>query len=301
MMLRWPLNEPTSPPPHHGKPESKSARQTRVYKRAAAFLLLLGAAIGFLPSVGLLIYHQQVYSVNRVAPHSDVDAALMVHIPLAVIWALAIAFQFWSGGDSRRIKQHRIGGRIAVGCGLIGISLAAGWVWTYLNDFRHGITDPRAAPGFYTVALGIGVAANVVMLVVAARQRNFLAHKDYALMALFWSLDPGVHRACMWTMRTLSWDTWAPENTSELGIALAKLPANLILILWAIMTANRAGRINKIILINVAGQFLLFNSSSHGLMQRCFDPRVATAISLTTLALGLVAFGIAWTQRSHSR
>jgi hypothetical protein len=120
-------------------------------------------------------------------------------------------------------------------------------------------------------------------------------------MALLWSLDPGVHRALMWTMRMLAWDYWAPENTSELGIALAKLPANLILIVWAVTAASRAGRMNKIILFNVAGQFLLFNRSSHGLMQRCFDPLIANSVNATTLVLALAAFGMAWSQRTGTK
>jgi hypothetical protein len=272
-----------------GKPVSKSARQTRVYKRGAALLLLLGAAGGFLPSLSLLARYGQVYSVNRVAPHTDVDASLMVHIPLAVIWAVAIAFQFWSGGNGNKIRQHRVGGWIAVGCGLLGLSLAAGWIWTYLNDFRYGITDPRAAPGFYTVTLGIGVAVNTVLLVMAAKKRNFMAHKDFALMALFWSMDPGIHRVIMWTMRMIDWECWAPENTGGMGIALAKLPANLFLILWALTLAAQAGRINRIILANVAVQLLLFTVSSRGLMMGSFGFPVATSVAVTTIILGLIA------------
>ena len=300
-MVREPTDDSQRSLRYQGKPISKSGLQTRVYKRAAALLLIVGAAGGFLPSLSLLVRHREVYSVNRVAPHSDVDASLLVHIPLAVLWCLAMAFQFWTGGRSRQTKLHRVGGWIAVACGLIGLSLAAGLIWTYLNDFRHGISDPRAAPGFYTIALGIGVAINVVLLVFAAKRRSFLAHKDFALMALLWSLDPGVHRAMMWTMRMLAWDYWAPENTSELGIALAKLPANLILIAWAISAASRADRMNKIILFNVAGQSILFNRNSHGLMQRCFNPLFANSVTAITLILALTAFWLAWAQRTGSK
>jgi len=276
-----------------GKQESPHARQNRAYKRGGAFLLVLGAAGGFLPSLALLAGTGKVWSVNRVAPHSDVDTSLVVHIPLAVVWATAVAVQLWSGGVGRRRRIHRIGGWVAVGCVLIGISLVAGWIWTYFNDFVDGFTGPRARAGYYTVALGIGAAVNGVMLVVCAKRRNFLAHKDFALMALFWTLDPGVHRFFMWLMRMICWDCWAPENTAGLGIALAKLPANLVLVIWAVTMSVYAGRLNRIILCNVAGQFLLFSYVSFGLMQRSFGTGTAGSTVLTSAGLGLVALFVA--------
>ena len=276
-----------------GKIISASARQNRAYKRGGTILLLVGAASGFLPSLALLAGTGQVWSVNRVEPHTDVDASLLVHIPLAVMFAVLFALQLWSGGVGSRSKVHRIGGWIAVGCVLVGVSLAAGWVWTYFNDFVDGFTGGRARAGYYTVALGVGAAVNAVLLVVYARKRNFMVHKDYALMTLFWTLDPGVHRTFMWCMRLLYWECWAPENTAGLGIALAKLPANLALIVWAITMAVYAGRLNGIILWNVAGQFLLFNYGSFGLMQRSLGSGLATSVSLTTFVLGLIAVVVA--------
>ena len=279
--------------PSDGKSLSANARQNRAYKRGGALLLVLGAAGGFLPSLTLLAVTGKVWSVNRVEPHTDVDASLVVHIPLAVIFAIAMGFQLWSGGIGARIRLHRVGGWIAVASVMIGVSLAAGWVWTYFNDFVHGLWGPRARAGYYTVILGLGAAVNAVLLVVYARRRKFLIHKDFALMTLFWTLDPGVHRFFMWMMRMLTWDWWAPETTGGLGIALAKLPANLVLIVWALTMATRAGRLNKIIIWNAAGQFLLFCYGSFGLMQRTIGAGMAGPIVLSSIGLGLAALIVA--------
>ena len=265
------------------------ALQNRIYKRAGGFLLVLGAVVGFLPSLVMLARKGTVWSVNQMRPHDEADSAIMVHIPLAVIWAIAMSIQIWSGGSGRHIRLHRFFGWVAVIAGSIGISIAAGLVWTWRNDFADGVTSERGQAGLYTVIMGLGLATNIMMLVVTARRRDFAAHKDYALMALFWSLDPGIHRAYMWTMRMFDWDCWAPDKTSELGIALAKLPANLTMIIWAMLMALAAGRVNRIILTNVCGQLFLFVVSSLGLMQLTFGPGVAFSVTLVTLLCSAAA------------
>ena len=56
-------------------------RQNYVYKRAAAMLLIFGAAGGFLPSLFMLAKTGQVWSVNQQAPHSMVDQYLLFAYP----------------------------------------------------------------------------------------------------------------------------------------------------------------------------------------------------------------------------
>ena len=68
----------------------------QLYKRAAVLLLILGAAGGFLPSLFMLAKTGQVWSVNHQAPHSMVDRYLLVHIPLAFLWALLVGVQLWT-------------------------------------------------------------------------------------------------------------------------------------------------------------------------------------------------------------
>jgi hypothetical protein len=272
--------------------DSSSKQQDRIYKRFGAILLLFGAAGGFLPSLYMIATKGTIWSTNRQQPHhgpDESDPVLSFHIALSVIWAILLALQLWSGGAPKKRVMHRVGGWFAVAVGLLGVAVAGGWVWTYLNDFSTGFTTPRARAGYYTVILGVGGAANAVMLVVHARKRNFSLHKDYALMSLMWTLEPGVHRLYMWLMRWVCWDCWAPENTEGMGIALAKLPANLTVISWALLMAALARRTNGIILWNVSGQFLLFAFGSFSTLDRLYNGQVATAVVSASLLLGATA------------
>ena len=80
------------------------------------------------------------------------------------------------------------------------------------------------------MAMGMGVIVNGTLAGLYAKRRDLAKHKDFIIMTVFWTLDPGLHRLYMWLMRLFGGDTWAPEQTAGLGIAIAKLPANLTLI-----------------------------------------------------------------------
>ncbi len=266
--------------------------QDRIYKRFGAFLLFFGAAGGFLPSLYMIATKGAIWSVNRQQPHhgpEESDPVLAFHISLSVVWAILLALQLWSGGSGEMRTLHRRGGRVAVGFGLLGVAVAGGWVWTYLNDFSEGLTTPGARAGYYTIVLGVGVAINAVMLVVHARKKNFFLHKDFALMSLMWTLEPGIHRFYMWLMRWVCWDCWAPENTEGMGIALAKLPANLTVIFWALLMASLARRVNGVILWNVAGQYLLFTFGTFSTLDRLYEGQIAESVAGISLLLGALA------------
>jgi len=263
--------------------------QDQVYKRFAFVLIAIGALGGFGPSLAMFLINRKPWSVNRQIPHLDADATLYVHIFLAFPAIALIVYQFWTGGVGKKRNQHRKTGWLAVTFAFVGIAVAGGWVWTYINDFSDGLTSPRARAGYYTVILGIGVAVNMIMLVVRAKQKDFLRHKDHAMMALFWILEPGVHRFCMWLMRWFGGPVWAPENTEGMGIAFAKLPANIFVILWAITMAVKVGRLNRIILSNVAGQFILFLAGCSAAMPSATGTAGNINLLLITITLGVVA------------
>ncbi len=281
-----------SGPQVEGRHRPPAARQTSVYKWGGGLLLVCGALGGFGPSVSILLARGQVWSVNRQAPHSDADTALGVHIALAAAWALLFGVQLVTGGVRARRRLHRMAGFAALVAALVGVSLSGGFIWTAIHDFADGLRGPFAKAGIYTVIMGLGVAANAVLTGVHAVRRNFVLHKDFALMTLFWSLDPGVHRLYMWLMRAVCWDCWAPECTSGAGIAIAKLPANVTLIVWALLVARAAGRLHWIVVLNVAGQYLLWTWGTYGLISRTLGSSQAGAMALVSLLVGAAALAV---------
>ncbi len=269
--------------------------QNRIYKRAGALLLVLGAAGGFLPSLFMLAKTGQVWSVNHQAPHSMVDVYLFIHIPLAVVWALLIAVQLWSGQVTSRRYLHISLGWFTLATGVIGIGVVGGLIWPLVNDFADGFDSPNVGAGIYTMSMGAGVIINWVLAGYYARKGDLARHKDHALMAIFWTMDPGIHRLNMWLMRMFGGDTWAPEQTSGLGIAIAKLPANLTLIAWALIMAILARRLNGIIWSNVAGQFALWCFGTSAVIGAFQSQQIAWAVIF--VSAGLLLF--AWSTDRH--
>lgn len=267
-----------------------SRLQNHVYKRAAALLLILGAGGGFLPSLFMFAKTGQVWSVNHQAPHSMVDQYLLLHIPLAVLWALLVGVQLWSGQVRGRKQLHITFGWLGLATGVVGIGVIGGWIWPMVNDFAHGFDSPNAGAGIYTMAMGVGVVVNGLLAGYCARKRDFARHKDYVLMTLFWTMDPGIHRLNMWLMRLLGDDIWAPEQTAGLGIAIAKLPANLTLIVWAFVVATMARRVNAIIWSNIAGQVALWCFGTFAVVGVFHGPGIAQAVFLASATFFLVAW-----------
>ncbi len=277
-------------------PAQATCLQNRIYKRAGALLLVLGAAGGFVPSLWMFATSGQVWSVNHQAPHTLVDTYLLIHIPLAVLWALLVAGQLWSGQVRVRRYLHVSLGWVALASGVIGIGVIGGWVWQLIHDFADGLDSANAGAGIYTMSMGAGVVINGILAGHYARKRDLARHKDHALMALFWTMDPGIHRLNMWLMRLFGGDTWAPENTNGLGIAIAKLPANLSLIAWALTMAILARRLNGIVWSNVAGQFALWcfgTVAVVGTFQSQF-------IAWTVVCASAVLFCLLWFTQVHS-
>ena len=125
-------------------PVEATKLQNRIYKRAAALLLILGAGGGFLPSLLMFAKSGQVWSVNHQAPRSIVDQYLLMHIPLAVIWALLVAVQLWSGQVAGRRQLHIRLGWLTLAAGVIVIG---GWVWPLSMTFRKALTAPTRVLG----------------------------------------------------------------------------------------------------------------------------------------------------------
>jgi len=196
-----------------------------------------------------------------------------------------VGIQLWTGDKPQQKTTHRIGGWIAFGAVILGISISGGWIWPMWNDFANGFDSPTAGAGFYTMLNGLAIATNAILMVIYAKKGRLAKHKDHALMTLFWTLDPGIHRLYMWLMRLFCWDCWAPENTGDMGIALAKLPANISLIIWALVMAFYAKRLNKIILVNASGQFFLWLLGTFALLQLYMNNTIASWVALISMSL----------------
>ena len=93
-------------------------------------------------------------------------------------------------------------------------------------------------------------------------------------------------------MRLFGGDIWAPERTAGLGIAIAKLPANLTLIAWAIIVGILARRLNSIFLYNITGQFLLWCLGTNAVISAIHDTQTSIAL-MSVSAIFFVSFLVA--------
>jgi len=262
-------------------------RQNTAYKRGGAVLLFFGALAGFGPSISLLCYHGYVWSVDHQDRHTEVDGWLIAHMVGAITWAIAATMQLITGGVRERITLHRAGGWVAATAAVVGVAGMGGFAWTIKYDFDG--TAGGTGAGIYTVLLGVMVMFNVVLLVVKARRRDMPSHKDHALLAIFWTMDPAVHRLCMWLMRLFCWNCWAPEYTNDKGIGYAKQCTNLILITWGLITANAAGRLNATMLGNIALQFVMWLITNFFAVSADVGLGAAAATSGASLAAAVAA------------
>lgn len=153
---------------------------------------------------------------------------------------------------------------LAIFAAVFGIGLTAGIIWVVKWDF---VLEPttNAAAGGYTIPLAVGISVNAFLAVKHARQKNFAKHKDHALMLLFWTLDPALNRAAQWLMRIFCVECWTRESTRGQSLSMAKLCANMFLMGWGLLVGLGAGRLNRVILWNVTGQFVLWCAVVRGL------------------------------------
>mmetsp|Transcript_10676 Transcript_10676/g.24785 ORF Transcript_10676/g.24785 Transcript_10676/m.24785 type:complete len:335 (-) Transcript_10676:77-1081(-) len=233
------------------QPEDRVASHARDlqnlwYKRLGVSALVLGVA-GFLPS----LYHLSrgtVWSVSHDAPHTDVDVILKVHAASMCVWFAAAAVQIPTGGTRFKAAHRRVGYAALLA---LSVGMLSGAAWTALHDAAEG----QAIGAAYTLLLAVCCWANAVLAAYHIRRRRTAEHKDHALMALMWSLDPAFHRAVMWLIR------WAmapavPDPTRLL--IFGKLPVNALLVLCFGAMAICAKRLNTVVMLNVCLQLALF-------------------------------------------
>lgn len=143
---------------------------------------------------------------------------------------------------------------------ILGIAISGGLVWTIHYDFCIPESTSIGA-GVYTIILALATSINMVQAVRFARKRQFSFHKDYALMAVMWTMDPAVHRSIMWSLHLICYSCFSPDafiGTKDSLNVIAKMPANVILFSWCFCIAVHGRRLNRILIINGSGQYLLW-------------------------------------------
>ena len=224
----------------------KKVLQNRWYKRWGGAAAVLGIA-GFLPS----LYHLcrgVVWSVSHDAPHTEVDSFLKVHAASMCVWFVALAVQIPTGGTSYKAVHRWVG---YVGVSGLGVGMLTSTAWVFKFDVAKG----DVAGAAYTLLLIVCSSVNMILAVHHVRQRHTSEHKDHALMALMWSLDPAIHRFIMWLVR---WAMAPAIPDARKLLMYGKLPANALLVLCFGLMAVGAKRLNAVMKVNIGLQFLLF-------------------------------------------
>ena len=203
-----------------------------------------------------------MWDVGTDEPHAGVDAWLYAHIAGAIIWGVAVCHQLASGGSAHATVQlmHRIFGWFAFAGLSIGIVLCGSGVWTIYYDFINASTRSIGA-GVYTLILGGAAITNMSLSLWHARKREFALHKDFALMAIMWTMDPAVHRTFMWLLHLSCYSCFSPkafEGRPDSLNVIAKMAANVVLFTWAFAMAVHARRLNAITFVNASLQYLLW-------------------------------------------
>jgi uncharacterized membrane protein len=110
-----------------------------------------------------------------------------VHFVPALVFTLILPFQLWSGSRRRFPRCHRLGGRVAAVAGVL--FCLTGFVLPYLMPARPFSERAFMTPVscLFAVVLGLGV--------MAARRRDFVAHRRWMLRVTALALGPLTQRA----------------------------------------------------------------------------------------------------------
>ena len=194
-------------------------------------------------------------------------------------------------------KCYRITGWIAVVAVIGGVALSGGLVWTIHYDFLVS-ESMNIGAGVYTVILALAASLNMIFAVRYARTRQFSFHKDHALMAIMWTMDPAVHRTVMWLLHFVCYSCFEPaafDGTKDSLNVIAKMPANVLLFSWCLCIAIRARRINWILIVNGSGQYLLWILQiANELSAESVVAAIAMTTALVLLYIGFWRFGRKW-------
>ncbi len=113
-------------------------------------------------------------------------ALVVVHVALAVGYALLGAFQFSAGIRRRHPRWHRRAGRVLVALGL-GVALSALWM-TLVLPRKEGSGDLLYA---FRLLFGSGMAGSIILGLAAIRRRDIARHRAWMTRAYALALGAG--------------------------------------------------------------------------------------------------------------
>jgi len=214
--------------------------QSEGYKDIAIVLFVIGY-LGFLP--GVIIGFMRGYPISTLAigPHENINSLLYIHIFSALVWVPLCAHQFLVGN---RGKLHRIVGYIAALIWNIPMGFNITFIWsgdftniTHVEDFFVTLLAMFTSVfHLYTIIMYFGVTINMALGVAAARRKDLVNHKDYMIVTLLWTADPGLNRVVIHLTHLFGIMCWTCVSMVE--VTQQRIIVNYILV-WVILFASK--------------------------------------------------------------
>ncbi|MBL7497108.1 DUF2306 domain-containing protein [Frankia sp. CNm7] len=160
-------------------------------------------------------------------------APVVLHIVGATVFCLLGAFQFDPVLRRRRPRWHRAAGRVLIPCGIVA-ALSGLWM-TVFSDLP---AQDNAALNAIRLVVGTAMAASLVLGLVAARRRDFAAHRAWVTRGYALGLGAGTQAFVIapWMMVTGN-----PTGNFRAVLMLAAWSINLAVAEWAL----RRGRASR--------------------------------------------------------
>jgi uncharacterized membrane protein len=183
------VTSPTSARPSGGARTAGSSGGARP-SRAAGWVPLALVAVVLLPALAGCLRLVELAGGPQLIPVNARMAAspapVIVHIVCAVAYAVVGAFQFAPRFRRRRLGWHRVAGRVLVG---LGLAVAVSALWMTQFYARQPGTGELAY--VFRLAFGSGMAASIILGVVAVRRGDIGRHRAWMTRAYALALGAG--------------------------------------------------------------------------------------------------------------
>lgn len=212
------------------------------FKWTAIVLFVFGYG-GFIP--GIIIGLLWGYPVNTlvIERHEDANWSLYMHICASLVWVPVVIHQFVVG---KRGRRHRMLGYLGLLIWNIPMGFNITWLWNPNLVWIElaGISIPFFSLNpfsYYTKLIYFGATLNLILGIAAVRSRKLSDHKDYMMMVLLWTADPGFNRTVIHLTHVLQFVCWTCVTALE--ITSQRVVVNFFLtwaVLFAAKLSNRA-------------------------------------------------------------
>jgi uncharacterized membrane protein len=183
------VTSPTSARPSGGARTAGSSGGARP-SRAAGWVPLALVAVVLLPALAGCLRLVELAGGPQLIPVNARMAAspapVIVHIVCAVAYAVVGAFQFAPRFRRRRLGWHRVAGRVLVG---LGLAVAVSALW--MTQFYARQPGTGELDYVFRLAFGSGMAASIILGVVAVRRGDIGRHRAWMTRAYALALGAG--------------------------------------------------------------------------------------------------------------